>query len=357
MGDSPHTGDDNFVSSRDRFLAGGGGLSAALARAPLRVASILYRGIVGARNVYYDVCDSAVARVGVPVISVGNITTGGTGKTPLVIELVTRLIAAGKKPAVVSRGYKSDTSGHSDELTMMKAAVPDLACVANVDRVAGAQTAIQTHGADVIVLDDGFQHRRIARDLDIVLIDATRPFGFGQLLPRGYLREPVANLRRADLIIITRSDQAPPDMLDELSQELKRQAPALPIIASRHKPLPLRPLGPGDSTATVKPCGPVYLLSGLGNHQAFHTTVATMGVEIRGHGRFPDHHNYVADELREACATAERLGAKAILTTEKDAVKLERLAVELRMPVLVLGVKIDFCDDGVKIIDQMLSSL
>lgn len=163
-------------------------------RAMLRVLEGLYARGVALRNTRYD-RSGPRAVLDIPVISVGNLTVGGTGKTPFVIELVKRLDRMGLSPAVVSRGYKAAEGQPNDEERLIRESCPSVVCICDPDRAAAGQFARTKFGADVIVLDDGFQHRQLARTLDIVLIDATCPFGFGHLLPRGLLREPVGSLR------------------------------------------------------------------------------------------------------------------------------------------------------------------
>ena len=174
---------------------------------------------VGVRNALFDWKVLKEVRLPVPVISVGNITTGGTGKTPTVIMLVKELQKLGRKPAVLTRGYGAPKlagglRGKSDEVMVIEHECPGVPVVVNGDRVAGGREAIEKHGADVLVMDDGFQHRRLARDLNIVLVDATEPMGIPGLLPRGTWREPPHNLKRANMIMLTRCEQVSPELAD-----------------------------------------------------------------------------------------------------------------------------------------------
>ena len=184
------------------------GLFPDILRALLGVAAVPYAAAVIIRNAYYDFFPRAARRVVVPALSIGNLTVGGTGKTPIAAEIARRLVAQGRKPAILLRGYKAKPSPRapaesdaasarwreqSDEAMVLTRRCPEALVMVNPDRVVSARRAMQ-QGADVIVLDDGFQHRRLARDLDIVLIDATAPFGHGHFLPRGLLREPPTSL-------------------------------------------------------------------------------------------------------------------------------------------------------------------
>lgn len=341
-------------SFHDELVWGRGGALGSVLRPALWLASKVYRGAIGVRNARYDRGDT-VRRLDVPVISVGNITTGGTGKTPMVIDLVNRLRAMGCEPAVVSRGYKAAPNQLGDELWLVQRAASGTVCVANPDRVAGAKQARKA-GADVIVLDDGFQHRRIARDLDIVLVDATRPFGGGHLLPRGHLREPLPSLARADLLVITRADQVEAERLSELETRLVALSQHKPCVCARHAPAPLQMLS-GETASAVNSddLNSVYLLSGIGHHDAFRQTVDRIGLSVCGHDRFGDHHPYTAEDVHAVCGRARDAGADAVLTTAKDAVKLVRLRSDWVLPVRVLDVRIDFLGEGGKIVDQLLT--
>ncbi len=342
----------------ERILNGDGGLAGALARPPLDVAAALYGRIVARRNRRFDRGGSAVRRVNAPVISVGNITTGGTGKTPMVIDVLARLRALGRKPAVVSRGYRAEPGKLADELRLIRRALPEAPCVANPDRVAGAAEALAAHGADAIVLDDGFQHRRLGRDLDIVLIDATAPFGGGRLLPRGRLREPIDSLGRAHVVVLTRCDQVRAAALATIQDEVAQVAPQALRLRAVHRPARLETLSGEVAGALDAATGrAVYLLSGIGNPQAFANTVSALDARVCGHARFADHHAYASAELRAACTAAAQAGAEQVWVTEKDAVKLAEFGDAWPLPVRALAVRIDFCDDGGRMLDERLAAV
>ncbi len=181
------------------------GLAATFTRGVLRVAEMPYALAVSARNRRYDRGAHLTHRAGVPVISVGNLTLGGTGKTPMVKWLAQRLQNSGVRVAIVSRGYGAANGAPNDEAMELAAALPNVPHIQSRDRVAAAARAIQGFHSQVLLLDDGFQHRRLARDLDIVLLDALEPFGFEHVFPRGTLREPLAGLRRADFVCLSRA--------------------------------------------------------------------------------------------------------------------------------------------------------
>ena len=327
-------------------LATRGGLKEAL-----RLLTPVYAGVVSVRNSLYDVGALRARRAGVPVISVGNLTTGGTGKTPFVIWLVQRLRALGSNPGVLSRGYgRADGAAENDEGVLLSECHPELPQVQQADRVAGA-AALEALGADLILLDDGFQHRRLARDLDLVLIDTTRPWGLPPaapgappleaLLPQGLLREPVSSVKRADAVVLTRCDQSSEATLAEIEREVRRHAPDVPIAHAVHRPS--RVVTP---TGTQEPSWlegrSVTLLSGVGHPGAFEETARALGAEIRRVHVFDDHHTFTVSEVDGLCEEDTEL-----LVTAKDAVKLRALDVpcaslEIEMD-LIAGEK-SLCD-------------
>ena len=210
------------------------GLAACCERVVLHVAAIGYGGVTRLRNWLFDTGMLAEHAVTKPVISIGNITAGGTGKTPAVEYVVRWFAARGTRPAIVSRGYGA-REGRNDEALLLAAHLPGVPHRQNPNRLRAAIEAMKLDGANVLVLDDGFQHRRLARFGDIVLIDATCPFGYGHMLPRGLLREAAWGIRRADVIVITRCDQVDEAALTRLMDRLKRLAPAVPkaLVAAR----------------------------------------------------------------------------------------------------------------------------
>ncbi len=265
-------------------------------------------------------------KVSLPVISVGNITLGGTGKTPFVKWLVTQLASRGKKAAVLTRGYKKLSKGFSDEALELRKAFPDVPVLIGRDRVALAQKA-DSAKVDALILDDGFQHRRMRRDLDIVLIDATNPFGNGRLLPRGILREGLSSLRRADLLVLTRTEGSA-EKLNGLERSLKKYAPNAPILFSTHhlngfyeakteKKIPLEAL---RNEKIIGFCG-------IGNPGAFQRLLEQNGISLLKMVSFLDHHPYHRKDLEALDRTAASLKASSLLTTKKDVERLHALKV------------------------------
>lgn len=260
-----------------------------------------------------------VVRVGVPVISIGNITVGGTGKTPCVEYVATLFRDHGIVTAILSRGYGSEV-GRNDEAMVLEENLPDVPHLQGADRVELARTAIEELESECLILDDGFQHRRLGRDFDVVLIDATDPWGGGYLLPRGGLREPRGRLSRADFILITRVDQAAD--VSRLLTEIVRYAPGKPIAQSVHRPIELvngsDPISPDELSGKT-----VGAFCGIGNPSAFRRTLADLKANVVDLKEFPDHHPYARADVDALSRWAESLPKDAmIVTTQKDWVKL-----------------------------------
>jgi tetraacyldisaccharide 4'-kinase len=280
------------------------------------------------RNWAYDRGWYRAEQVPAPVVSVGNLTAGGTGKTPCVEYVARYYRERGLHVAILSRGYGAE-GGPNDEALVLEENLPDVPHLQGPDRVRWACAAVEELESEVLVLDDGFQHRRLARDLDLVLLDVTDPWGGGHLLPRGLLREPVAGLRRAGVVILTRCDQAAPEALSRVRERISRIAPGIPVIETTHRPLDLVD-GDGNATPLDELQGrPVVAFCGLGNPAAFRRTLIDLGADLRDFRTFPDHHPYSrrdVDELRGLAAAWPE--DTRIITTQKDLVKvrLPRLA-------------------------------
>lgn len=302
-----------------------------LALALLGLPAALYGAIVGARNRHYDK-PGAAKQVALPVISVGNLTAGGTGKTPIVAWLARGLLDRGRRPAIVSRGYGgtagkgplfvSDGSGPrldagrcGDEPHLLARTLPGVTVIVGSDRCAGAEAA-HTHGCDVVLLDDGFQHRRLHRDLDLLLLDAGAPFDNGRLLPAGLLREAVSGLARADAILITRT--RPGEDHPEIESEIRRHNPTAPISLAGHEPVGFVDL---EGTIVKRPSR-ALAFSGIGNPESFRSDLHGQGIELVDFRAFADHHPYTAEELRELQDDATEAGA-TLVTTEKDLARIE----------------------------------
>ncbi len=331
------------------------GFLAVSARGLLRALSWPYRTLIGVRNAYYGVMVSP-RWLGIPVISVGNLTVGGTGKTPACAWLCQRLLAKGLKPAVLSRGYKASEEGLADELVMVSRQCPQAVMVAHPDRYKAGRMAIECYGVQAAVLDDGFQHRRIGRDLDLLLIDATCAFGYGHLLPRGLLREPVRGLLRSDAVILTRCDQAGDAQVAALETEVRRLHPRVPMVRAVHRPIGFTSLA---GAAVAAPVGRrVGCFAGIGRPEAFEKTLAGLGIAPAERRWWPDHHWYTSTDVDAIRRWAEHSRLAALVTTEKDAVKLAVLKVDWPVPVSALHIEMEMLDDGETVltglIDEML---
>ena len=274
------------------------------------------------RNRRFDRRASLAVRVPIPVISIGNLTLGGTGKTPAVEFFARYLRSLDRRVAILSRGYGSD-SGPNDEALLLEENLPDVPHLQDRDRVALAGTALEELESEVLVLDDGFQHRRLHRDFDIVLIDATRDIFGEYLFPRGLLREPVSSLRRAHAAILTRCDQASPESVRLQLAELGRRFPQLLLATARHVAIELirEDLEPLETDSLQN--RPVIAFCGIGNPMAFRRTLDDLGATVLDFKTFDDHHAYTRDDVESLRAWAATFPeGTAAVTTQKDWVKL-----------------------------------
>jgi len=295
-------------------------VGARLVRAGLWWASWPYRVVVGLRDQAFQRGWKTVHRVPVPVVCIGNLTLGGTGKTPCV-EYVARFYRElGLAVAILSRGYGAE-AGPNDEALLLEENLPDVPHLQGADRTAIARTAVEELESEILVLDDGFQHRRLGRDLNIVLLDATRAIAEEYLLPRGFLREPTSALKRANFVLFTRCDQTSAESLAEQIAWLKQHHPQLPYATCRHEAMamPDHTLPGSDDWRTR----PVAAFCGLGNPGSFHRTLEQLGATVGEFRTFADHHNYTRTDVESLQSWAKALPANAIIaTTQKDWVKL-----------------------------------
>lgn len=312
----------DVVSGRRR------GVSASLVRSALRIAETPYTFAVRRRNLRFDTGRAEIVRVGVPVVSVGNLTLGGTGKTPAVEWIVRWFLDRGIRAGIVSRGYGAADGAPNDEARELAARLPDLPHVQNRDRVAAAREAIDRCGCRAIVMDDGFQHRRLARDLDIVLLDATEPFGFDHVFPRGTLREPIESLRRAHVAVLTRSDLVSAERREEIRRRALAVAPQLDWIESTHAARELVN-ATGERRELDWLAGRrVAAFCGIGNPAAFERTLRGCGAHVVAFRALADHFDYTQTD-NAGHSVASQLGrwakssdAEALVATCKDLAKL-----------------------------------
>lgn len=324
-------------------------------RLGLAFLSVGYGCAVRLRNAAYASRIFRTEAAPLPIISVGNLTTGGTGKSPLVIWIAAHLRARDWRVCVLSRGYKGAT-GINDESLELAERQPDVPQFLDPDRVRSARLASEELEMQVALLDDGFQHRRLARDFDVVLLDATQPFGFNWLLPRGLMREPKRSLRRADWILITRSNGVEPEQLQQLVAELERVAPAVPRSLVDFVPGSLlRADGVKEPLARAADQA-VFAFCGLGNPRAFFQSVEQIAGRLVGQFAWPDHHAYSPSDLEEMSRQAGQAQANLLICSHKDLVKIGRNRLG-PIPLLAMVSEVRFRSGETEFLKQLDSVL
>lgn len=367
-----------------------GGVTATVLRAILRGLSYVYTFIVQTRIFFYKHGVFRSRSLGCLVISVGNITVGGTGKTPVVEMIAKQLIAGGRKVAILSRGYKRrevkteklkvksedgvlsrvptnkkklpkivsegkgvlmDVGASGDEPYMLAKEVPQAVVLVDKDRVKAAKYAIKKFNADTVILDDGYQYLGLKRQVNIVLIDCTNPFGRHRLLPRGILREPVKNLDRADIFFLTKTKGMD---LYALKRRLSVLSPKAEIVETNHMPLYLNDV----YTATKKNLEwltgkNIVCVSGIANPEGFEKVLLELGAALVSSHRFPDHYLYSKDELEEIIKCAQLQKAQALITTEKDAVRFPKMNIPRDFPLYYLRVEIEILSGAKDFYDRI----
>ena len=340
-------------------------------RAFLRGLSFVFGGLVQLRLWLYQHRILRPHTLGCQVISIGNLTVGGTGKTPIVEVFARTLQKSGRKVAILSRGYRKkedpllrrlykkltfqyeaspprvvsdgqrlllDSSLSGDEPFMLASNLPEVAVIVDADRVKAGQYAIQKLGCDTLILDDGFQYLKMKHRLDIALVDRTNPFGNRRLLPRGILREPIRNIKRASFIFITKSNG---DGAEEIKRTLRQYNPTAEISECRHSAKHLQNVYTGERQPLSYLQGlDVAAVSGIASPKGFEEELVRRGARVLYHKRFADHHRYKQQEIIEAINKGLQREARALITTEKDAVRFPLL--ERRdLPVYFLRVEIE----------------
>lgn len=323
---------------------------------PFLLLSYFYRGALSARKILYKSGVFQTHHLPCRVISVGNITVGGTGKTPTVCDIARRLNQRGVKVVILSRGYRrqsrepvlvaSDGKGTilpwgkiGDEPAMTIQTLPEVPLVIGASRAQTGKVAIERFTPDVLLLDDGYQHLALHRDLNILLIDAANPFGNRRVLPGGILRESLGNMNRADAFLLTRTDQA--KNTDELASELERFEK--PIFRAFHNPTFLTELSSGkkmDLDILNSKKGMAF--SGIGSPSSFRKTLLALNYTLTGEETFPDHHVYSPEDFNRIRQRVKKCGANYLITTEKDAV---RIPEECREGIWVLNIRLQIVDN------------
>jgi tetraacyldisaccharide 4'-kinase len=336
---------------------------------PLLALSRLYGAAMRLRRVLYNHGALSSQRLPCLVISVGNLCLGGTGKTPMVLYLGKMLHDMGIKPVVISRGYKGlyenqgavvsdgrtircDARSAGDEPYLLANLLQGVPVVVGKDRVAAGQTALARFSPDALLLDDAFQHQRLQRDLNLLLLDAGNPFGNSYVAPRGPLREPASALCHADAVILTRCDNTTPFHYDAL---VKRVSPR-PVFRTSHRSV-LRGLlkaGQKPGTALLDHLNRyqpghlngrrVFAFSGLAHNRTFRDSLSSLGLKIDDAMEFKDHHPYDLDDAKRIARAAQSTGSDFLVTTDKDYVRLPR-NVAFSLDLIVMGIEIDFKQD------------
>lgn len=307
----------DFVSGRRK------GPDAMLLRGLMWTTSKVYGLGVNIRNRQFDTGKRPIEPIDVPVISVGNLTLGGTGKTPMVAWLAKWFREQGIRVALVSRGYGAEHGAQNDEAKELEQLLPDVPHLQNPDRVEAAKVAVEELGMQVILLDDAFQHRRIARDLDIVLIDATEPFGFDHLFPRGTLREPLASLARADAVVLTRGDMVTQEQRQQIWQRLRTYNATALALELTHQPCGFRSAGGIVEATSFLRGKQVVAFCGIGNPEGFRHTLKQAGLEVLELREFDDHYAYERPDVDSLMRWARSfVDAEAVICTHKDLVKI-----------------------------------
>jgi len=333
----------------------------------LKGISQVFKGVVLARLFLYNVGIFRRYPLGCQVISVGNITAGGTGKTPVVEIFARELQKSGRRVAILSRGYRKkelpwyqrifreaiepprvvsdgkrlllDSEMGGDEPYMLASNLPGVVVLVDKNRVKSGRYAVKRFNSDTLILDDGFQYQKLLHRLDLVLVDRTNPFGNGNVLPRGFLREPARNIARAKFICITKARHGD---TDELRRRIRELNPAAGIMECNHEPRALvgafsRERHPLEQLRGMK----VVALSGIASPQSFEKSLEELGATLLKRRRYADHHRFSQQEVIDIVNEAQSLGADAVVTTEKDAVRMTRID-RCAVPVYYVRIEVRF---------------
>lgn len=297
--------------------------AAFLLKGVLYIFSWLYRGVTAVRILCYETGLLKSVRLPKPVVSVGNIMSGGTGKTPLTVYCARYFLKRGLKPAILLRGYMENPgASESDEAEVLRELLPGVPIGVGADRVASAEKCLAAGDVDVFILDDGFQHLRVQRDLDIVVIDTVNPFGNGHVLPRGLLREPVARLKRADIIVASRADAGHGNM-SAIEKKIAALSWDVVIAQTVHQVSSIVDVMSGKDCALTGTA--VGVVCSIGNPEGFRFTVESQGARIVWRHEYPDHYVYAPEDIETILAECRRYRVTTVVTTQKDVVKMQPL--------------------------------
>ena len=346
------------------------GQGSAMLRGVLAAAAGAYRGALVAREACYGTGIFSTGRLPVPVISIGNLTLGGSGKTPLTALVAAALRELGAHPAVLSRGYGRRTRGvhvvsdrdgvrlgareAGDEPRLLAEQLPGLPVVVGESRHEAGRAAIERLGADALVLDDGFQHRTLAKDLEILAVEGREPWGNGRLFPRGILREPLSALRRAHLVVVT--NPASSGVTQQIEWSLRREGSHASVLTGSYRAEALREGDARAQSPAMLSGRRVVALAGLASPASFVATLASLGASVVELLAFPDHHPYGETDLERVRLSVQRSGAEWVVTTEKDWMRL-RHAPGLGVPLRVLSVRLDMGEERPALVDALARTL
>lgn len=342
------------------------GAGPSLARLGLSGLAVGYRLGAASRALTYDRGWAKTVQAPIPIISIGNLTLGGVGKTPMVEWTARWHRRQGVRVAILSRGYGAGRQGLNDEGLVLEQNLPDVPHLQGRDRSALATIASEELLSQVAILDDGFQHRRLRRDLDVVLLDALDPFGLNRLFPRGLLREPISALRRADLVILSRADLITEHERNEIFGRARRAAPNARWAEARHAPQDLinasgqsQPLDFALGAAGELPSSAsshrIASFCGIGNPEGFRRTLAKVHAPVIAFRAFPDHHDYQSSDVSSLARWAAEQRASLVLTTQKDLVKLQVDALG-SIPLFALRIGWEFLE-GQELVEEALARL
>lgn len=347
------------------------GQGSALLRGALSMAAGAYRGALAAREACYTVGIFSTRRLPVPVISIGNLTLGGSGKTPLAALVAAALRELGASPAVISRGYGRRTRGvrvvadrtsvrlsasdAGDEPRLLAEQLPGMPVVVGESRYEAGRVAVDQCGADALVLDDGFQHRTLAKDLEIVTVEGSEPWGNGRLFPRGVLREPLSALRRASMVVVT--NPAHPAAAADMARTLRHWRASATVLAGSYRAEALRRGGDGTGRPPSALSGRrIVALAGLASPAGFVRTLASLGAKVAELVEFPDHHPYTVADVERVWSVARGARADWVVTTEKDWVRLQEMP-QAELELWVLSVRLDMGTDRAALVRILADTL
>jgi tetraacyldisaccharide 4'-kinase len=321
----------------------------------LRLGCVPYCLVMWLRNRLFDWQIRPIYHSKLAVISVGNLSVGGTGKSPTVAWIARWFRDQDLRVAILSRGYGQLDDGRNDEALELELKLPDVPHLQNKDRMASAQLAEDELEMQLLILDDGFQHRRLARDLDIVLIDATDSTASQWPLPAGLRREPLSSLTRADLVILTRADMATPRQLERLRNQILSQSSGLQIILASHQPRSLLQFPSERIPLTRLHGSQVLAFCGIGNPQPFFDSLTKLGARLVDTRTWPDHHAYTSDDVQWLSSWHSEMPDALLVCTVKDWVKIQVASLAGR-PVLAVEIELELLE-GQDLLEAQLREL